>query len=475
MLTCGSSRQIITPRIGVPLGGNARSRNYATHILDDLHVRALYLSDQNAAVCILSVELLGMWEHDARALREAVAADLALTSDAVMLAFTHTHSAPDTMRLFCATEKKATEDRDLLAPWMADLREKCIAAARAARQAARPARMILRQGENSELPFNRRLRLATGETVMNWTLPAPHTVAEVLGPTDPTVTLSEFRHAESGDLLAAAVHYALHPAILAGLNLGVSGDWPGHAMARLERDHPGATVLFLNGALGNINHIDYTHPAGRDAGEVERYAAAFAETVSALLAQSQPGPEESPAHPTPTIAFGARDLLFPIRVISEDRVAWARQVVADTAHLDLIAPDGVPPEMEARRTLRLQQVSEYGYCTGEFTTLRNGRVVVPIQVIAIGSLTLSAVPAEMFVEHGIALRQRSGNPFNLFVCPANGYIGYVPVQAAFSQGGYEPELGPSYLPEDAEHTILTTIMEMQATLERNHNDAKSGS
>ncbi len=470
-LQTGSAREVITPPVGIPLGGNARTNNYATHVLHQLYIRALYVENGGDVACVISVDTLGLREQDARNLRRQVAETLGLHESNVLVACTHTHSGPDTLRLFCPTAEKLNHDRDQIEPWMNLLFDSAGAAALKAKSRAVPSRMKLGQINNAELPYNRRLKLESGATAMNWTLPSPETVVAPLGPIDPTATLASF-YAENGSLTGAIVHYTLHPAILAGQNLGISGDYCGVAMDLLEKEFApagDAAFLFLNGALGNINHINYKQPAGRDADEVNRCGSYLAASVRELISRDHPSEDAANS----SVNSLADDLLFPIREIPEAQLVEAREVLARDADGEMAAADGVPPEMEARRTLILHAVQSTGSCPDEFTTLRDGKIVVPLQVIKIGRLILSGVPGEMFVEHGLQLKDLTNNPYALLVCPANGYIGYIPTEEAFDQGGYEPALGPSYLEPGAGDTILNHFIKMQSSIERNRNEAEA--
>lgn len=464
-LITGSAREVITPPVGIPLGGNARSNNYSTEVLHDLFVRVFYAASGNEAVCIVSVELLGLLEQDARALREQVAAAIGIQPGQVMVSCTHTHSGPDTLRLFCATEEKFQQDAGLVEPWVTVLFQQTILAAQRAQAKAAVSTMALRQVGNSELPHNRRLRLKSGETVMNWTLPDPEAVECALGPVDPAVTLAAFYDAD-GKLTGVIMHYTLHPAILAGENLAISGDYCGVAMKALEEEfagEDGAAFLFLNGALGNINHIDFAQPGARDPDEVNRCGASLGACVREMLHSIKPS--DKVARPEVVLRSQADELLFPIREISDEQLAHAAEVLSRDQGLEMAAADGVPIEMEAMRTMRLYEVRTTGKSSGEFTTVRDGKVVVPVQVFQVGDLIIAGVPAEMFVEYGLWFRGECQTPYALLTCMTNGYVGYVPTSEALLQGGYESGLGPGYLPASAGDLIMKKLLTMKDEME----------
>ena len=61
-----------------------------------------------------------------------------------------------------------------------------------------------------------------------------------------------------------------------------------------------------------------------------------------------------------------------------------------------------------------------------------------VQIITLGrQVAWVALPGEIFVELGQAIKQRSPFPTTVVVELANGAIGYVPNQAAYAQGAYE--------------------------------------
>jgi len=67
---------------------------------------------------------------------------------------------------------------------------------------------------------------------------------------------------------------------------------------------------------------------------------------------------------------------------------------------------------------------------------------VEIQVLRVGHLGFIGLPGEIFVEIGTAIKEQSGIE-NLFpVSLANGSSGYIPIAAAYDQGGYESRYTP---------------------------------
>jgi hypothetical protein len=442
------------------MGGNARSDNYARGVLFDLFARALYLDDGATRLCIISLDLLGLWEEEASRIRTAVSEALGIPFANVTVCSTHTHSGPDTFQTLCWNEDKLQRDNELLKPFWESLPGQVVEAAGRARDAARECSVYWGTTQNHDIANNRRLRMKSGETVMNWELPPAELVDRPWGPIDPQVSAVLFR-TSSGQVVGGFVHYSCHPAILAGANMQLSGDFVGFAMDQLERDFSSPAMLFLHGAAGNVNHIDYKHPErGRDAAEVHRCADSLAASARQI---SQHLVERSTT--APMLAIVNDELLIPIREIPEERVAAAKQILANYDGHDLSMPDGVPPELNARRTLKLAEAKRTGKYPGRFGTMRDGRLLLPLQLIRIGDVVIGTVPGEIFVEFGLEFRRRLAEklPHTQLVLMAgltNGLVNYIPTPEAFAQGGYEPGLGPNYLPDDAGEQIVDRLVKM---------------
>jgi hypothetical protein len=81
--------------------------------------------------------------------------------------------------------------------------------------------------------------------------------------------------------------------------------------------------------------------------------------------------------------------------------------------------------------------------------LESGRakphIEVLVQAVRVGNAAFVFLPGEVFVEIGLAIKQRAGIPHLFVVAYANHCeIGYVPTAAAFAEGGYEVDSAPRY-------------------------------
>ena len=113
----------------------------------------------------------------------------------------------------------------------------------------------------------------------------------------------------------------------------------------------------------------------------------------------------------------------------------------------------VPAPEKVRRALELVQkdpkeVGEPEWTFAKETVLLDAvikarpEVEVEVQAVQVGPLVLVSNPAEYFVQYGLDLKKGSKFPFTFPVELANGCVGYVPTEEAFSAsgGGYETRL-----------------------------------
>ena len=104
------------------------------------------------------------------------------------------------------------------------------------------------------------------------------------------------------------------------------------------------------------------------------------------------------------------------------------------------------PYLYAERALKLAEYPE--------TT------TVPIQVLAIGDVSIGTMPCEVFTETGLEWRNVSPIKPAFFVELANGSFGYLPTPRHHKLGGYETWLGTSRLEVEASEKLLAELVAM---------------
>jgi hypothetical protein len=264
-LEAGFGTAIITPPTPVQLAGFIDDQP-ATEVHDDLEVRALFMRGEHGGVCLLVCDLLGLSPRFANPVRDAVALALDLPRAAVLTSCIHTHAGPSTIEgghlLGWITPDGYTET----------LVNRSVAAAVAARDAVRPAR--LRAG---------RWPLPSGLSINRRGLPYNPTFAalDVIG--------------DEGARIGTVANVAIHPVALGPECLAVSSDWVGPFRTELER-RAGGTAILLSGAIGDVNPC-HVHRQDNDCGadgfaEAHQLGRDIAEVINAAL----PATESVPVH-----------------------------------------------------------------------------------------------------------------------------------------------------------------------------------
>lgn len=245
-LEAGLARVVITPRVGVALGGYADRRGVSTGVHDELRATVLLLRADGVSVAIVSCDLLSFASE--RVVAEARARGLA---DHVLIAATHTHSGPGGE-----------------GAWRAEVEEKILRAIGEAAAATFPARIAAGAGE-IYLGHNRRLVERAGLTAtvkMLWR----NAEKRPTSPVDPTVGVIRIDD-EAGRVRGILVNYACHAVVLGPDNREISADYPGAMASEVEREFPGAMALFVQGGAGDINpYLDKQPVAQNGFGEAER-------------------------------------------------------------------------------------------------------------------------------------------------------------------------------------------------------------
>ncbi|HKG25490.1 MAG TPA: hypothetical protein VKB09_07560 [Thermomicrobiales bacterium] len=415
-LRAGTGVTVVTPPLGTPLIGLFEYREAAT-VADDLTARALVLDDGATRLALVVCDLIALSGATVAAARKRIAARYDIPGERVMVACTHTHTGPAPISLLVTPA--AVDFLDWLPDRIAD--SVGIACARLA-----PARVAWGAAGVDGVCFNRRFQMRDGTVMFN---PPPRSpdIVEPVGPVDPAVTALLVEDL-AGKPLALWANLALH---YVGTDdpLAVSADYFGHATRAVERVlGPESLGLLTNGASGDINNRDVAAPLDAGTGTEQAHRVGLAVAAAAIKASMMQRRDESPPLAAARIRFSVVR-----RSITDGDIALATNILGHSPdepwtneEFSFVIGQPIPVplrETYAREVLEVARMPE--------------RVETEIQVLRIGDLALVALPGEIFVELGLAIKARSPFPLTAVVGLANDYVGYVPTRAAFDQGGYE--------------------------------------
>jgi len=400
----GAAKTNITPPVGVPMGGYGARVDGAKGVHDPLWAKAVVLRNADTAVVLVSCDLLGLTADVLTPVREEIAQQLNIPAGHVMIVCTHTHSGPDTLRLF---PKHPSPD------YFALLRKEIVRAVEMAQANLRPALVGWGRGDVQGISINRRKFEE--------------------GPLDTEVGVLRVED-ERRRPIALVVNFACHPVTLGGQNLLLSADFPGYAMDLLEHADPGCLALFTNGAFGNVNT---GHRADLNVGDRGLRTFDRAKVLGHMLAgevlKVHNGIDCQPDAP---LAAKTRALDLPTRALPDADLDELRAAVAEATEVI------ESPTASQADKVKAQSSSLYDYGLLCLKESLPAEIHTEVTALRVGDGVLAGVPAEYFIEYQIALKQDPLRPFTFLTALVNDWIGYVSTREAFDEGGYETRTAP---------------------------------
>jgi neutral ceramidase len=409
-LRAGAAQVVITPPPGAPMAGYYYNRG-ADGVHDDLHAKALVFEKDGVKAALVACDLSAVPRSIVEKARGYIRSQTGIPPENVMISATHTHTGPvllaDRTRYNLQGEMRRIGEE-----YTAGLPAKIAEAVRLADAAMQPARVRSGVGQEDSLTFNRRFHMKDGTVGWNPGKLNPNIVRPA-GPTDGSVPVVFIEDAK-GRGIAAWVNYALHLDTVGGTRY--SADYPAtlsHALQAAFGD--GFVTVFTIGCAGNLNHIDVsTKTPQKGHTEAARIGAVLAgETLKTI--------KRSAAVEVPRIRSASEIVRLDVPKFTADEVAKAQAVSATFGQKD------AAPFLDLVHAGKVNDVAQRDFQPME----------AEVQTIAVGPLAFVALPGEIFVEHGLTIKNGSPFPFTAIAELANGSVGYVPDRKAYAQGAYE--------------------------------------
>lgn len=440
-LQAGFARRDLTPPLGTPALYGITA--FVTETWDPLYATALVLRDGAEHAVVVGADICAFLRQPYQDIRQAIGLALGIAADRVVLNASHTHCGP-----YVSTELQDVLDayglKALDPAYARHAQEQIVAAAREAATAMEPVRLATGHGTVERVASNRRLTLPSGHTIHRYGRPPEEWRALPEGLIDPQVQVIRFDDLH-GRPLGALVNYACHPtAAGGGLQPWISADFVGYGLRPVEAALGGAPCLFLQGTAGNIGTGKWVAATPREdaAAMGQRFAAGILAAMAAL----------QPVAPTPL------------------------QVLCRHAQLSL---DPFPPLTELQRrldaaVLAVERGPADDSLAGEVVALADAFIVArhvreyawaPILALTLGDVAIACLPAEVFVEFGLAIKQRSPFRHTLVAAYNDNSLQYIPTAAAFPAGEFEVDGGWRYIAPGAGEALAEAAIRLLAELQ----------
>ena len=407
----GAAQVDITPPVGTPRGGG-----YATilsnGVIDPLHAKAIVVEQDGAKAAFVGLDVAYTARPVITAARTLIAEQTGIPAERVMISATHTHSGPVQTRNGLM-DKVTGADKPIAMEFTVKLPSLIAKAVVEANGKLVPARASAHIACEENTSFNRRYWMKDG--TVGWMAAHSPDIVRPAGPIDPDVGVCYFESAGKADTpLATYFNFAMHPTVVGGAKFCT--DYCGRIARRLgEFKDPGMVTLFANGCCGNLNQVN---PKWRGQGhglpEAERIGTVLAGAALRDWPKLQPLQTYAPRVKSTMVTL-------PRRQIASEEVAEAQRVFDQIGKKKQTIP-----------------VMANAVCILDTLANKDKPLEAEVQVIAFSDgLAVVALPGEIFVELGLALKKASPFTHTFIAELANGSIGYVPNKSAYPEGQYE--------------------------------------
>ena len=418
---------------------------------DPLSARALVMDDGETRLAIVIVDSCLIPRALFDEAKRRASKLTGIRSDHMLMAATHTHSAPASLdRIFA----KASDE------YLEVLKSGIVKAIEQANANLEPAEVGWGQIDVPEHVHNRRWHMKSGGIVPN---PFGETTDQVrmnpprgrglldrpAGPTDPQVSFISVR-AKGGRPIVLLANYSLHyvGGVPAG---GVSADYFGEFARQIkqriapEEDdaNPPFVGIMSNGTSGDINNINFRNPqpGKKPFEQIRHVATSVADEVVQVYKKTK-------HRESITLAMAQRELTLDIRKPTSEQLARAERFLAE------------PEESKLPRLAKAY---------AEFAIELSNRPPTEdliLQAIRIGDVGIASIPCEVFVEIGLAIKDRSPLETTITIELANGWNRYLPTPRQHRLGGYETWLGTNMLEIRASEKIERVVLELLREVSR---------
>jgi hypothetical protein len=391
----GATKVDITPAGPIWMAGYAKRDKTSEGIRKNIHVVALALQDETGRTSVLmTFDLVKIGRDWGTAITDRCQKEFGLSRDHVVLNSSHSHSGPVTGYAAPFYLAMTPADVEVERRYTRELVDKSVEAVGQAIRNLSPATLEFGQGLAAIAVNRRRVRLRS--------LP---------GPVDQDVPVLCVR-GPNGELRAIVVGYACHATALGDYQ--ISADWPGYAKEEIEKTHPGAIALFVQGCGADANPLPRyqgTDPA------MLHYSVELAQMYGKILAAAV----EMELHEKMTPLVG------PLRTAYETVDVPLRPASREELQAALAGSDRL--QSAAAKQL-LAQMDKDGKLPDQYP--------YPVEVWQFGhGLKFIALSGEVVVDYALRLKAQYGWDTTWVAGYSNDVFGYIPSVRVLREGGYE--------------------------------------
>ena len=409
-------------------------------VLDPLHARCFVFKSGHETIAIAVVDSCMIPREICNQAKDFASEQTSIPANRILIASTHTHSAPSVMNL-CLGTSSDPHYEVFLPPKIAE----GIALAQGNLEPARIGwtvvdapdhthcrRWLKHPDKYADDPFGEK----TVRAMMHPDYQNPDYLGEA-GPIDSGLSLLSIQSADGNRPIGLLANYSMH---YFGASGGFSADYYGRFCELMEKrialsdsGKPPFVAAMSQGTSGDLHWMDYSQPKKENYG-IEQYTGELADIAFDAYRKIDYRKNQS------NLAMAETTITLNRRLAGEKRLAWAA---------DLNAKRG------DRRTKDRPEV----YAEQVSWLVNHPTEDLILQAIRIGDLAITAMPNEVYGITGLKLKAQSPfeTTFNMEL--ANGAAGYIPPPEQHYLGGYTTwPARTAGLEPDAEPIIVDTLL-----------------
>ena len=413
-----SSLDVSPTRFPVLINGGFL-QNQATKINDPVRAKSLVLDDGSTRLAIVVVDTCMMPRELIDRAKELARQRTGIPSDRMLVAATHTHSAPAAMgALGCPADENYVQT---LPGLIAESVERAVRNLEPARigwssiddhEHTFCRRFIRRPDKMLDDPFGQR----TVRANMHPGYQSPDGIGPA-GPVDPELIVLSVQ-SRSGRPIAVLANYSMHYFGAEPVSADYFGRFAAALATRLNAQavEPPFVGIMSQGTSGDQMWMDYS-ASKKDPG-----LDAYARDVARVAHQAY---QSIAYHDWVPLAMAETKLTLARRTPDPKRLAWATEIVdrmqAQAKTNDKASVPQSQPQVYAKEAIYLHEEPQRE---------------LKLQAIRIGGLGITAIPNEVFAITGLKLKMRSPFETTMNIELANGSEGYIPPPEQHRLGGY---------------------------------------
>ena len=412
-LFVGYDREIITPDDPVPLAGYGNtSQRVSETVLDDLFVTCIAMTDESGnTVLMLTQDTIN--SSVVSTLRNDISSATGVPASNIIVAATHTHSAP------------ASSGTNISA-WKVKYKAAAIKAAQDAIADEKEASMYVGAVATDGMNFTRHYVMedgtVTGSNFGNWN----QAIVGHQHENDPLMQVVKFDRAGEDDVYM--INFQSHPTMTGGYSTtDISADFIGAARSYVESQITGAKFAYFTGAAGN-EVSDSRITSEKNNLEYEEYG----QKLGAYLVNLLPSLTQVK---TTSFEVASYTHAAPIDHSMDDKLAQAQEVVD-------IWYNGPGTSTENKNAARAK-AHEYGFSSEYHASAviskagMGATANITVSAVSIGNWSMVVAPYEMFSVQGLYIKENSPFDMTFVVTCANGSNGYMAPADAYDYQSYE--------------------------------------